>query len=163
MLLKLVRIFGSVIRSTLSASSSVGVDIQAEQRLVWLQLHIWNFLLFWFLYIIISHNWSHCYLMLGCQRLERCNLCFIELEKIKRCLPALTRCIFTSLKLVCLFIWFAAISNLNWIILVFAISVITILFFHRRGGSVAKSAQELNLALLEVLWVCGNYWWLFVD
>lgn len=75
MLLKLVRIFGSVIHSTLSASSSVGVDIQAEQRL------------------------------------ERCNLCFIELEKIKHCLPALTR----------------------------------------RGGSVAKLAQELNLALLEVL------------
>ena len=42
MLLKLVRIFGSVIRSTLSASSSVGVDIQAEQRLVWpaTQLHL---------------------------------------------------------------------------------------------------------------------------
>ncbi|KAF5467573.1 hypothetical protein F2P56_011812 [Juglans regia] len=74
MLLKLVRIFGSVIYSTLSASSSVGVDIEAEQRL------------------------------------ERCNLCFIELEKVKRCLPALAR----------------------------------------RGGSVAKSAQELNLALQEV-------------
>ncbi|XP_042507277.1 katanin p80 WD40 repeat-containing subunit B1 homolog KTN80.4-like isoform X2 [Macadamia integrifolia] len=74
-LLKLVRIYGSVIRSTLSASSSVGVDIQAEQRL------------------------------------ERCNLCFIELEKVKRCLPSLVR----------------------------------------RGGLVAKSAQELNLALQEVL------------
>ncbi|XP_040996752.1 katanin p80 WD40 repeat-containing subunit B1 homolog KTN80.4-like isoform X4 [Juglans microcarpa x Juglans regia] len=74
MLLKLVRIFGSVIYSTLSASSSVGVDIEAEQRL------------------------------------ERCNLCFIELEKVKRCLPAVAR----------------------------------------RGGSVAKSAQELNLALQEV-------------
>ncbi|XP_058099733.1 katanin p80 WD40 repeat-containing subunit B1 homolog KTN80.3 [Magnolia sinica] len=75
MLLKLVRIFGPVIHSTLSASSSVGVDLQAEQRL------------------------------------ERCNLCFIELEKVKRSLPSLTR----------------------------------------RGGSVAKSAQELNLALQEVL------------
>lgn len=32
MLLKLVRVFGSVIYSTLSASSSVGVDIEAEQR-----------------------------------------------------------------------------------------------------------------------------------
>lgn len=32
MLLKLVRVFGSVIYSSLSASSSVGVDIEAEQR-----------------------------------------------------------------------------------------------------------------------------------
>lgn len=74
MLLKLVRVFGSVIYSTLSASSSVGVDIEAEQRL------------------------------------ERCNNCFMELEKVKTCLSALTR----------------------------------------RGGSIAKSAQELNLALQEV-------------
>ncbi|XP_015886848.2 katanin p80 WD40 repeat-containing subunit B1 homolog KTN80.4 isoform X3 [Ziziphus jujuba] len=72
-LLKLVRIFGSMIYSTISASSSVGVDIEAEQRL------------------------------------ERCNVCFMELEKVKRCLPNLTR-----------------------------------------GGSIAKSAQELNLALQEV-------------
>ncbi|KAG5521716.1 hypothetical protein RHGRI_034063 [Rhododendron griersonianum] len=73
-LLKLVRVFGSVIYSSLSVSSSVGVDIEAEQRL------------------------------------ERCNLCFIELEKVKHCLPVLTR----------------------------------------RGGSIAKCAQELNLALQEV-------------
>ncbi|GKU90969.1 hypothetical protein SLEP1_g4901 [Rubroshorea leprosula] len=74
MLLKLVRTFGSMIYSSLSAPASVGVDIEAEQRL------------------------------------ERYNLCFIELEKVKQCLPALMR----------------------------------------RGGSVAKSAQELNLALQEV-------------
>ncbi|KAL4348955.1 hypothetical protein GQ457_17G012890 [Hibiscus cannabinus] len=74
MLLKLVRVFGSMIYSTISASTPVGVDIEAEQRF------------------------------------ERCNLCFIELEKVKRCLPTVTR----------------------------------------RGGSVAKSAQELNLALQEV-------------
>ncbi|XWS54403.1 hypothetical protein CRYUN_Cryun10bG0086900 [Craigia yunnanensis] len=74
MLLKLVRVFGSMIYSTLSASTPVGVDIEAEQRF------------------------------------ERYNLCFIELEKVKCCLPALTR----------------------------------------RGGSVAKSAHELNLALQEV-------------
>ncbi|XP_022957041.1 katanin p80 WD40 repeat-containing subunit B1 homolog [Cucurbita moschata] len=73
MLVKLVRTFGSVIYSTLSATSSVGVNIEAEQRL------------------------------------ERCNICFIELEKVKRCLPALIR----------------------------------------KRGSVAKSAQELNLALQE--------------
>ncbi|KAF3457932.1 hypothetical protein FNV43_RR02593 [Rhamnella rubrinervis] len=73
-LLKLVRIFGSMIYSSLSSSSSVGVDIEAEQRL------------------------------------ERCNMCFMELEKVKRCLPTLTR----------------------------------------RGGSITKSAQELNLALQEV-------------
>ncbi|KAJ6912025.1 hypothetical protein NC652_022339 [Populus alba x Populus x berolinensis] len=60
--------------STLSASTSVGVDIEAEQRL------------------------------------ERCNICFVELEKVKRCLLTLTR----------------------------------------KGGSVAKYAHELNLALQEV-------------
>ncbi|KAJ6983814.1 katanin p80 WD40 repeat-containing subunit B1 [Populus alba x Populus x berolinensis] len=74
MLLKLVRTFGSMIYSALSASTSVGVDIEAEQRL------------------------------------ERCNICFVELEKVKRCLLTLTR----------------------------------------KGGSVAKYAQELNLALQEV-------------
>ncbi|PIA35318.1 hypothetical protein AQUCO_03500011v1 [Aquilegia coerulea] len=74
MLLKLVKTFGSVIHSTLSASTSVGVDIQAEQRF------------------------------------ERCNQCFIELTKVKRFLPSLSR-----------------------------------------GGSVAKSAQELNLVLQEVI------------
>ncbi|XP_027149862.1 katanin p80 WD40 repeat-containing subunit B1 homolog isoform X2 [Coffea eugenioides] len=73
MLLKLVRVFGSVIYSSISAPSSVGVDIEAEQRL------------------------------------ERCNTCFVELEKVKRCLPVLCR-----------------------------------------GGSIAKSAHELNLALQEV-------------
>lgn len=34
MLVKLVRVFGSVIYSAVSASSSVGVDIEAEQRCV---------------------------------------------------------------------------------------------------------------------------------
>lgn len=74
LLLKLVRVFGSVIYSTVSASPSVGVDIEAEQRL------------------------------------ERCNLCFVELEKVKSCLPKLTR----------------------------------------RGGSIAKSAQELNLSFQQL-------------
>ncbi|XP_074579055.1 katanin p80 WD40 repeat-containing subunit B1 homolog KTN80.4-like [Curcuma longa] len=75
MLLKLVRIFGPVIHSTMSAGPSVGVDLQAEQRL------------------------------------ERCNLCFIELEKVKHSISSLMR----------------------------------------RGGSIAKDARELNLALQEVL------------
>ncbi|KAK9676432.1 hypothetical protein RND81_11G076700 [Saponaria officinalis] len=74
LLIKLVRVFGSVVYTAISASSSVGVDIEAEQRL------------------------------------ERCNLCYVELERVKRCLPVLMR----------------------------------------RGGSVAKSAQELNLALTSV-------------
>ncbi|KAK8622355.1 hypothetical protein V6N13_117275 [Hibiscus sabdariffa] len=73
MLLKLVRTFGSMIYSAVSALTPTGVDIEAEQRF------------------------------------ERCNLCFIELEKVKQCLPTLAR----------------------------------------RGGSVAKSAQELNIALQE--------------
>ncbi|KAL6505930.1 hypothetical protein OROHE_023309 [Orobanche hederae] len=55
MLLKLVRVFGSVIYSALSATSSVGVDIEAEQRL------------------------------------DRCNQCYVELEKVKCCLPVLSR------------------------------------------------------------------------
>ncbi|XP_050223134.1 katanin p80 WD40 repeat-containing subunit B1 homolog KTN80.3-like isoform X2 [Mercurialis annua] len=55
MLLKLVRIFGLTIYSTVSASTPVGVDIEAEQRL------------------------------------ERCNLCFVELEKVKRWLPRVMR------------------------------------------------------------------------
>jgi hypothetical protein len=49
MLLKLVRIFGSVIYSTISASTSVGVDIEAEQRCVWLHLQF-SFLFFIFQY-----------------------------------------------------------------------------------------------------------------
>ncbi|XP_073131259.1 uncharacterized protein [Henckelia pumila] len=52
MILKLVRVFGSVIYSSLSAQSPIGVDIEAEQRL------------------------------------ERCNLCCVELEKVKLCLLA---------------------------------------------------------------------------
>ncbi|GJN26025.1 hypothetical protein PR202_gb13922 [Eleusine coracana subsp. coracana] len=56
LLVKLIRTFGPVIHSTVSAGpSSVGVDLQAEQRR------------------------------------ERCNLCFIELEKVKTKLPLLTR------------------------------------------------------------------------
>nr|XP_016514074.1 PREDICTED: katanin p80 WD40 repeat-containing subunit B1 homolog isoform X2 [Nicotiana tabacum] len=73
MLLKLVRVFGPLIYTSLSTPTSVGVDIEAEKRM------------------------------------ERCNLCFIELEKVKNHLPALSR-----------------------------------------GGSIAKSAQELSLALQEV-------------
>nr|CAB3486175.1 unnamed protein product [Digitaria exilis] len=56
LLVKLVRTFGPMIHSTVSAGpSSVGVDLEAEQRR------------------------------------ERCNLCFIELEKVKNKLPFLTR------------------------------------------------------------------------
>ncbi|KAG9452718.1 hypothetical protein H6P81_005622 [Aristolochia fimbriata] len=70
---KLVKMFGPVIYSTMSATSSVGVDLEAEQRY------------------------------------ERCKQCFTELQKLKQILPSLTR----------------------------------------RGGLLAKSAMELNLALLE--------------
>uniref|UniRef100_A0A5B6ZYF7 Katanin p80 WD40 repeat-containing subunit B1 homolog n=1 Tax=Davidia involucrata TaxID=16924 RepID=A0A5B6ZYF7_DAVIN len=73
MLLKLVAVFGPVVRSTISASPAVGVDLHAEQRL------------------------------------ECCNQCFIQLEKIQKIVPALLR----------------------------------------RGGLIAKSAQELNLVLQE--------------
>ncbi|EPS62586.1 hypothetical protein M569_12203 [Genlisea aurea] len=84
-LLKLVRVFGSMIYSSLSAPASVGVDIEAEQRL------------------------------------ERYSACYVELEKVKNWLPILNR-------------YLAA-----------AVVVVDI-----RGGSVAKSANELNLALEEV-------------
>lgn len=73
-LLVLVKTFGDVIRATISATPTIGVDLQAEQRL------------------------------------ERCNLCYVELENIKQILVPLIR----------------------------------------RGGAVAKSAQELSLALQEV-------------
>ncbi|EHA8586200.1 Katanin p80 WD40 repeat-containing subunit B1 [Cocos nucifera] len=69
MLLKLIKIFGPVIHSALSAIPSVGVDLQAEERL------------------------------------EKCRSCFIEFDKVKRILPSLAR----------------------------------------RGGSTARSVQELNL------------------
>ncbi|KAJ8769928.1 hypothetical protein K2173_009010 [Erythroxylum novogranatense] len=55
MLLKVVRMFGSMIYSTVSTTTPIGVDIEAEQRL------------------------------------ERYNLCYVELEKVKRCLISLTR------------------------------------------------------------------------
>ncbi|CAN8264943.1 unnamed protein product [Cochlearia groenlandica] len=74
LLLKLVRLYGSPIYSSLSAPASVGVDIEAEQRM------------------------------------ERYRRCFVELEKVKSCLPSISR----------------------------------------RGGLVAKSVLELNLALQEV-------------
>ncbi|RID43776.1 hypothetical protein BRARA_I00615 [Brassica rapa] len=72
LLLKLVRMYGSPIYSTLSAPASVGVDIQAKQML-------------------------------------RYSRCFVELEKAKACLPSLSR-----------------------------------------GGLVAKTVLELNLAFQEV-------------
>ncbi|XP_023636299.1 katanin p80 WD40 repeat-containing subunit B1 homolog isoform X1 [Capsella rubella] len=74
LLLKLVRLYGSPIYSSLSAPASVGVDIEAERRI------------------------------------ERYSRCFVELEKVKACLPSLSR----------------------------------------RGGLVAKSVLELNLAFQEV-------------
>ncbi|XP_073316380.1 katanin p80 WD40 repeat-containing subunit B1 homolog KTN80.4-like isoform X1 [Primulina huaijiensis] len=102
MLLKLVRVFGSVIYASLSAQSPVGVDIEAEQRL------------------------------------ERCNLCFVELEKVKLCLPALTRYGFH--------VSHEGYANTLAILRAFN----SICQFCRRGGSMAKSAHELNLALQEV-------------
>ncbi|KAI4384317.1 hypothetical protein MLD38_002488 [Melastoma candidum] len=54
-LLKLIRVYGSMIYSAVSASAPVGVDLEAEQRM------------------------------------ERYNQCFVELEKVKSCLPSLTR------------------------------------------------------------------------
>ncbi|XP_021294026.1 katanin p80 WD40 repeat-containing subunit B1 homolog isoform X2 [Herrania umbratica] len=73
MLLKLVAVFGPMIRSTISARHSVGVDLHAEQRR------------------------------------ECCNQCFMQLQKIQKLLPPLVR----------------------------------------RGGAIARCAQELNLVLQE--------------
>ncbi|XP_042005470.1 katanin p80 WD40 repeat-containing subunit B1 homolog KTN80.4-like isoform X2 [Salvia splendens] len=96
MLIKLVRAFGSVIYSSLSAHASVGVDIEAEQRI------------------------------------ERCNLCYVELEKLKCSLPALSRYFYLKYG-------FQLVQYPNFYVL-----------FCRRGGNIAKSAQELNLALQEI-------------
>ncbi|XP_022715940.1 katanin p80 WD40 repeat-containing subunit B1 homolog isoform X3 [Durio zibethinus] len=73
MLLKLVAVFGPMIRSTVSAPHGVGVDLHAEQRR------------------------------------ECCNQCFLQLQKIQKLLPPLVR----------------------------------------RGGVIARCAQELNLVLQE--------------
>ncbi|XP_057963211.1 katanin p80 WD40 repeat-containing subunit B1 homolog KTN80.2-like isoform X2 [Malania oleifera] len=73
MLLKLVAVFGPVVRATVSAPPSVGVDLQAEQRL------------------------------------QCCNQCSVQLQKIQKILPSLIK----------------------------------------RGGVLAKCAQELNLVLQE--------------
>ncbi|KAK8524435.1 hypothetical protein V6N13_015458 [Hibiscus sabdariffa] len=73
MLLKLVAVFGPMIRSTVSAPRGVGVDLHAEQRR------------------------------------ECCNQCFVQLQKIQKLLPLLVR----------------------------------------RGGVIARCAQELNLVLQE--------------
>ncbi|KAK6917490.1 Katanin p80 subunit, C-terminal, partial [Dillenia turbinata] len=72
-LLKLVAVFGPVVRSTISAPRVVGVDLHAEERL------------------------------------ECCNQCFLQLQKIQKILPLLVR----------------------------------------RGGLLAKGAQELNLVLRQ--------------
>ncbi|XP_051145043.1 katanin p80 WD40 repeat-containing subunit B1 homolog KTN80.4-like isoform X2 [Andrographis paniculata] len=100
MLLKLVRVFGSVIYSSVSAPASVGVDIEAEQRL------------------------------------ERCNVCYVELEKVKHCLPVLSRYAFFLSQTL-----HPLSTNFQFL---FALSIC------RRGGSIAKSAHELNLALQDV-------------
>ncbi|KAI4371704.1 hypothetical protein MLD38_010026 [Melastoma candidum] len=73
MLMKLVAVFGPVVRSTISACPPVGVDLHAEERL------------------------------------ECCNHCWIQLQKTQKILPLLVR----------------------------------------RGGLLAKSAQELNLILQQ--------------
>ncbi|MBA0779038.1 hypothetical protein Gotri_003321 [Gossypium trilobum] len=73
MLLKLVAVFGPMIRSTVSAPRGIGVDLHAEQRR------------------------------------ECCNQCFTQLQKILKLLPPL----------------------------------------ERRGGVIARCAQELNLVLQE--------------
>ncbi|RRT58135.1 hypothetical protein B296_00038983 [Ensete ventricosum] len=74
MLLKLVEIFVPVIHSTLSAGPSVGVDLQAEKR---------------FSFGVCRYDSTTIFSIHG--RLERCNLCFIELEKIKNNISSLIR------------------------------------------------------------------------
>ncbi|KAI4312146.1 hypothetical protein MLD38_036989 [Melastoma candidum] len=56
MLMKLVAVFGPVVRSTISARPSVGVDLHAEERL------------------------------------ECCNQCWLQMQKIQKILPLLVRC-----------------------------------------------------------------------
>lgn len=131
MLLKLVKIFGPVIHSTLSAGPMVGVDIQAEQRCVWFSLHLHNHYYYWQT-VINPCNSSRV------SRLEKCNLCFIELEKVKRRLPSLTR--------------YMLHGSSNKKVLRVTLPNIDYCLYYRRGGSISKSAQELNLTLQEVIW-----------
>lgn len=93
-LLKLVRVFGSMVYSAVLASTPVGVDIEAEQRCV--QYHLVQFLDVLGLNFDPKTNLTA--ILVDWHRLERYNLCYIELERVKRCLPALTRFI-----LICLF------------------------------------------------------------
>lgn len=78
-------------------------------------------------------------------RLERCNLCYVELEKLKCSLPALSRYVF----FVKILLQVSA-----------EIQFVYAVLFCRRGGNIAKYAQELNLALQEVSWVSNvhNIW-----
>lgn len=93
-----------------------------------------------------------CYLLLGMNRMERYNLCFVELEKVKCCLPALTRLVINlfSLHGCCLLhVWKSYAGYVNFMHFISC----------RRGGSVAKAAQELNLALQEVSWLTLHTKW----
>jgi len=88
-------------------------------------------------------------LLVNVVRLERCNLCFPELEKVKRFLPSLSRYQFNFI------FWLEWKKNVylfkpDLAMLVWLELIVCCLFTCRRGGSVAKSAHELNLALQDV-------------
>lgn len=56
MLLKLVAVFGPVIRSTVSASPAVGVDLQAEQRFLIFRLK-WAFCFYFLWWVWVIENY----------------------------------------------------------------------------------------------------------
>ena len=91
MLLKLVAVFGPVIRTTVSAPRSVGVDLHAEQRCYWL-IFIYGYLPFSFSSImgLTKPLWTNCFSKFECRR-ECCNQCFMQLQKIRKLLPPLLR------------------------------------------------------------------------
>ncbi|KAK1260627.1 hypothetical protein QJS04_geneDACA022532 [Acorus gramineus] len=85
MLLKLVKIFGPVISSTTSASSVVGVDLQAERRyLFFFYLADASYTRFRWLYFFFNR------LNLNVRR-ALCNQCFSQLQNIKKILQSLIR------------------------------------------------------------------------
>ena len=141
MLLKLVRIFGSMIYSAISASSPVGIDIEAEQRCVDLTLLIFTlfFMLLTALKRFLFTDWSGTTHALWSQK-----------KSSAACLPL--RGVFlkyfkrSDFRLFSFFFF-----NPHYLkAAVLTMIIISSFFAHRRGGTTAKSAHALTLALQEV-------------
>lgn len=102
LVVKLVRTFGPVIHSTVSVGpSSVGVDLEAEQRYCFSQMFSWY---------AITRDYLMLFYLSCHRRRERCNLCFIELEKVKNKLPSLMRYRIILIFLLKILIWYSLLD-----------------------------------------------------